>query len=213
MATTELSADDPIFVSQTDVDSDERHKGDLLEQFYLTLNVMFLGAPAVAGSVVHERVERLFRSPHSWRNAYEIEQLLCFVLTDQQLQAELDRRLVEAKALKLEFVDVINRELQDPGKTVDKRILLHRLLNDLQWFYSKRVHYRSAGKRLMLRVSLLFMVSLVTLFLVLFIQFFAHQAPTSANGQVAAAGPSAAASPTTASPAASSEAEKPGGDK
>ncbi|HEU4693048.1 MAG TPA: hypothetical protein VFS23_32020 [Vicinamibacterales bacterium] len=213
MAMTELSADDPALASYADVDSDEPHKGDLLEQFYLTLTVMYLGAPAGANSVVHERIERLFKSQHSWRNAYEIEQLLCFILSEQQLQTELDRRLAEARALKMEFVDVIAKELQDPAKPVDKRILLHRLLNDMQWFYSKRVHHRSASKRLMLRVSLLFMVALVTLFLVLFIQFFAHQAPRSANGQVAAAGPGAAASPTTASPEASSEAEKPGGDK
>ena len=132
---------------------------------------------------------------------------------NQQVQSELDRRLVEAKALKLEFVDVINKELQDATKTVDKRILLHRLLNDLQWFYSKRVHYRSASRRLMLRVSLLFMVALVTLFLVLFIQFFAHPAPAPANGQVAAAGPGAAASAPAPRPPASSEVEKPGGDK
>lgn len=213
MVMTELSADDPTRTSHVDVDSDEPHKADLLEQFYLTLTVMYLGAPAGPNSVVHERIDRLFRSPRSWRNAYEIEQLLCFILTDQQLQTELDRRLVEATALKLEFVDVINRELQDTSRPVDKRIVLHRLLNDLQWFYSKRVHHRSASKRLMLRVSLLFMVALVTLFLVLFIQFFAHQAPASANNRVAAAGPAGAASPTTVSPAAPSEAEKPGGDK
>ena len=82
MAMTELSADDPALASYADVDSDEPHKGDLLEQFYLTLTVMYLGAPAGANSVVHERIERLFKSQHSWRNAYEIEQLLCFILSE-----------------------------------------------------------------------------------------------------------------------------------
>lgn len=54
MAMTELSADDPALASYADVDSDEPHKGDLLEQFYLTLTVMYLGAPAGANSVVHD---------------------------------------------------------------------------------------------------------------------------------------------------------------
>lgn len=201
---TELSVDDPIRTSQTDFDIDEPHKGDLLEQFYLTLSVMYLGAPAAGISVVHERIERLLKSPHSWRNAYEIEQLLCFILSEQQLQTELDRRLVEARALKIEYVDVIAKELQDPSKQVDKRIVLHRLLNDMQWFYSKRVHYRSTGKRLMLRVSLLFMVALVTLFLVLFIQFFAHRPAVSASNGV---------NPAPANPVAASETQTPGGDK
>ena len=70
---------------------------------------------------------------------------------------------------------MIKKEMGDTSKSVDKRIVLHQLLDDMQWFYSKRDGYRIASKRLMLRVSLLFMVALVTVSLVLFIQFFAHQ--------------------------------------
>jgi hypothetical protein len=200
-------------------DSDEPHKGDLLEQFYLTLSVMYLGAPRPDRSAVHDRIERLFQSRHSWRNAYEIEQLLCFVLTEPQIASELDRRLAEAKTLKIDYVDVIHKELQDTSKSVDKRIVLHRLLNDLQWFYAKRVHYRSAGKRLMLRASLLFMMALVTLFLVLFIQFFAHRSIASTIAQASAPNPAAVVNraatgnPATANPPAPSELQKPGGDK
>jgi hypothetical protein len=169
---------------------EERHSASLLEQFYLTLNVTYLTAPRVDRSPVHDRIDRLFNDPRSWRNAYEIEQLLCFVLTEQQLATELERRLAEAKALKIDHVDTIDKELHpNPAEAItagDKRIILHRLLNDLQWFYTKRMQHRAASKRLMQRVSLLFMSALITLFLMLFIQFFAHGRPSAPAGQQAA---------------------------
>jgi hypothetical protein len=170
-------------------DPNEPHKIKLLDQFYLTLRVTYMAAPQVAGSVVHERIERLFNEVRSWPNAYEIEQLLCFVLSPDQLETELNRRLAEATALKLEFAPVIDKELhREPSNPpADKRIVLHRLLNDLQWFYSKRNQHRAATRRLMVRVSLLFMVALATFALVLFIQFFAH-GPATAS----AAAPTAA---------------------
>ena len=132
-------------------------------------------APEVETSVVHQRIARLFNEVHSWRNAYEIEQLLCFIFNPQQLEMELNRRLAEAAKLKLDYVEIIDQELHpDANPPGDTRIVLHRLLNDLQWFYSKGNQHRAAAKRLMLRVSLLFMVALVTFSLVLFIQFSAH---------------------------------------
>jgi hypothetical protein len=146
----------------------------LLKQFYVTLRVTYVAAPPAPKSVVHERIERLFDDVQTWRNAYEIEQLLCFVLSPQQLDMELSRRLAEAVELKLEHVAIINEELQATNPMPDKRIVLHRLLNDLQWFYSKRNQHRASSKRLMVRVSSLFIVALATFSLVLFIQFFAH---------------------------------------
>jgi hypothetical protein len=108
----------------------------------------------------------------------------------------------------------------------DKRILLHRLLDDLQWFYSKREQHRSASKRLMIRVSGLFIVGLVTMFLVLFIQFFAHgavqsgnaattQAPASnlATTPAAAAIVATPAAPSTPNQSAQSQPPAPGGQK
>lgn len=185
MATESLHESTPEQYSQA-AEASEQHTVNLLEQFYLTLQVTYLAAPPLPGSVVHQRIERLFDSGHSWRNAYEIEQLLCFIMSEQQLETELHRRLAEAHALKLEHVAVIDKELhEDTNPRADKRIVLHRLLNDLQWFYSKRVQHRAASKRLMVRVSLMFMVALATFALVLFIQFFAHStAPARADASV-----------------------------
>src|SRR5262245_21413125 len=194
---TDVATEDQDLTSQTTLvaDAAEPHKSDLLEQFYLSLRVMYLGAPKLEPSVVHERINRLFKVKQSWRNAYEIEQLLCYVLTDAQVETELERRLAEAKALKLEYLSVIAKEPHSsstpPG---EKRFLLHRLLNDLQWFYSKRVQHRTAAKRLMWRSSLLFIVALVMLFLVLFIQFFAH-APSAAGNTQPAETPAPVANP------------------
>lgn len=159
-------------------DQDETQKADFLEQFYLTLNVMYLAAPRIPGSPVHDRIDRLVADARSWRNAYEIEQLLCFVLTDQQLETELQRRLAEGKTLKLPYVDVIDKELHESNVEPSvKRIVLHRLLNDLQWFYTKRAQHRAAGKRLMWRVSHFFFGALIWLFVVLFVQFYAQGQP------------------------------------
>jgi hypothetical protein len=191
-------------------DPNEPHKISLLEQFYLTLRVTYMAAPLVPGSVVHERIERLFSDVRSWRNAYEIEQLMCFVLSPGQLETELNRRLAEATALHLEFVAVVDKELhrEPPNPPADKRIVLHRLLNDLQWFYSKRDQHRAATKRLMVRVSLLFMVALATFALVLFIQFFAH-GPATASAAASTAGTQNASGQQNAGAAPGSAASQP----
>jgi hypothetical protein len=178
--------DERDVAAQTTVltDANEQHKVDLLEQFYLTLRVMHLAAPKVESSAVHDRIQKLFKDAPSWRNAYEIEQLLCFVLSDPQIEAELERRLAEAKALKLEYVDLIAKKSPETAiPPSSRRFVLHRLLNDLQWFYSKRDQRRAASKRLMWRSSWLFIVALVMLCLVLFVQFFAHAPSSSGNAQ------------------------------
>lgn len=203
MTTTEsLDEVTPEPSSPVLTDANEQHKVDLLEQFYLTLQVTYMASPLPPSkSVIHERIERLFKAPHSWPNAYEIEQLLCFVISDQQLETELNRRLAEAQQLKLEHVAIIDKELHPDGRPpADKRIVLHRLLNDLQWFYSKRVQHRTASKRLLVRVSMLFMVALAAFSLVLFIQFFAHP-KVSAGGNQAGAGAAAGSGAAATTPA------------
>ncbi len=188
-------------------DEEEEHRGDLLDQFYLTLEVMLLAAPSVERTDVRAKINALFVQPRSWRNAYGLEQLLCLVMSEAQLTVELKRRLAEAKGLKLEHLDIVEEGLK--ASVEDKRIVFQRLLNDLQWFYVKRVQQRSAGKKLMRRVSALFGLAALSLFLVLLIQFFAHPVATSSPsnapaspGQPAASAPqpSPAALPTPATP-------------
>jgi hypothetical protein len=218
MADTSLEDTTAVLSTDLAMEDDDSHRVVLLDQFYLTLSVTYSAAgPPAVPSALHDRIDRLFAAAQSWRNAYEIEQLLCFVMTEHQLETELNRRLAEAKVLKLEFVDTVDLELHDDGgklTTPDKRFVLHRLLNDLQWFYMKRIQHRTAGKRLMQRVSLLFVGALVTMFLVLFIQFFAQAravGPARGGGPAGTpASPAAAPAPSPAPPAADGG-QNPGG--
>ena len=76
MAITEKPAEDRKVSSQTPpaMRAEEPHKQELLEQFYLTLNVKYMAAPPrVERSVVHEKLDGLFakkEKDHSWRDAY-----------------------------------------------------------------------------------------------------------------------------------------------
>lgn len=167
----------------------------LLNQFYSTLEVMYFAAkPAPAAGVggasakQHERINQLFDArSRTWNGAYEIEQLLSFVMTDEQVDAELPRRRAEAKAHKLEYISGIEKQLdgiraieEDSGSDqtkldqcrVSKRYILQRLLNDLQWFYKQRIRRREAAKRLSLRVSALFLSAFLFFFTLLFVQYW-----------------------------------------
>jgi hypothetical protein len=152
----------------------------------------FAGEPAPRPNAetaeIHTRIRKLlFDCPRTWRGAYEIEQLLAFVMTDNQIAAELPRRIAEAKTLQIDFVEELAtqfdaaRRIAQETKTEPNqrkqnqaamRNILQRLLNDLQWFYNKRIRRREAAKRLSLRVSALFLSAFLLFFSLLFIQYF-----------------------------------------
>jgi hypothetical protein len=163
------------------VAEDERleQPAGLLEQFYSTLRVTHLTASqevSPSNEAVHKMIDGLFEEPPSWRAAYQIEQLLSLVLTEEQLDIELKRRMAEAIDLHLPYANIL-QELSKPAsedhdKTgiVKKRTVLHRLLNDLQWFYSQRYQRRLAAETLADRVSRLFLFTFIVFFLILFVQ-------------------------------------------
>jgi hypothetical protein len=174
---------------------------DLLEQFYATLRATYLSAeqPTVNTREIHERICARLDGEHTWGGAYEIEQLLTFILTEEQLATEVGRRMGEAEALDLPFVSRLAKQLGEANAVLtDKardqaaearawrtiRYVLHRLLNDLQWFYQQRIHRRDAAMRLSLRVSALFFTALAYFFALLFVQFFAHHlGPANVGGE------------------------------
>jgi hypothetical protein len=163
-------------------DSDEDYRPDLLNQFYSTLHVLHLAArsPSAAegsNTEIDAKIRQLFEAPPSWRGAYEIEQLLSLIMTEEQLNTELERRLQEAREVQLTYVGTLEKQwgaATTENNSNLKRALLQRLLNDLQWFYSQRIQRRNAGKKLGIRVSALFLSAFVFFFLVISIQFFAH---------------------------------------
>jgi hypothetical protein len=167
-------------------EADEEYRPDLLDQFYSTLHVIALAARSHGPSEgtnteVDAKLRQLFEEPPSWRGAYEIEQLLSLVMTEEQLNTELERRLEEARQLKLTYVGTLEKQwgaATSPASENNvslKRALLQRLLNDLQWFYFQRIQRRSASKKLGLRVSAMFLSAFLFFFLVISIQFLAHQ--------------------------------------
>jgi hypothetical protein len=135
-------------------DPEEKHKYELLGQFYSTLRVIYLAARQDTGSQslnteIDEKIKQLLDEPplsRSWRDAYEIEQLLSLIMTEQQLSAELSRRLEEAKYLKLPYVDKLEEIAGQQTDIKSRRAAFQRLLNDLQWFYSQRIQRSATSK-------------------------------------------------------------------
>lgn len=166
----------------------------LLNQFYSTLRVMYLASDLTreATRAVREQITQKFEEPRTWRGAYELEQLLAFVMTDDQVATELPRRMVEGKALKLPFIDELEKQFNEARGLLSAeesaddakrersltayRYILHRLLNDLQWFYNQRIRRRDAAKRLSVRVSALFLSAFLFFFGLLFVQLFSNPA-------------------------------------
>lgn len=181
---------------------DRQVREELLAQFYATLRVMYLGArPATESTVsMHERIRECFADEPSWAGAYEIEQLLAYVMTDEQVAAELPRRMAEARTLGLAHVGELDKQYSAAVGVLDSkdvgaeqrhsarnamRVILQRLLNDLQWFYNQRIRRREAAKRLSVRVSALFLSAFLFFFGLLFVQYLSQPKgiPVPATGQ------------------------------
>jgi len=170
----------------TAVEDDEQleQPAGLLEQFYANLRVTHLAAYQEASSsdeAVYNVIDTLFKEQPSWRAAYQIEQLLSLVLTEAQLDTELKRRMAEASDLHLPYANILQElsgkasDDHDKTGTAKRRAVLHRLLNDLQWFYSQRYQRRLAAESLAYRVSRLFLYTFIVFFVVLFMQLIGQR--------------------------------------
>jgi len=165
----------------------------LLDQFYVTLrsiqqsiNRTASTSPELAG--IRNRIDKLFEAPKSWRNAYEIEQLQCFLFAGGQLDTEITRRFDEADSRKLASAVALKALLGPPEKWQEvsedkKRAVLQRLLNDLQWFYTQRFQRRRTARVLNQRVSKVFLTAFALLVTILIAQLIllptAKESPTS----------------------------------
>jgi hypothetical protein len=165
----------------TAVEDDEQleQPAGLLEQFYATLRVTRLAASQEALSpdpTVYKMIDTLFDERPSWRAAYQIEQLLSLVLREDQLDTELKRRMAEASDLHLPYTKILQELSEKASDDIAKRrTVLHRLLNDLQWFYSQRYQRRLAAETLAYRVSRLFLYTFIVFFVVLFMQLIGQR--------------------------------------
>ena len=140
---------------------------ELIEQFFVTLSASFqqvkVNNPDAAPDIVKSIDELL--NYKNWQSAYEIERLLIEIYDDETLDIELGRRLVEAKANlaenvssnyvnKVEAIPKVDDQTTPANKLAiadEKRAILNRMLNDLQWNYcikeTRRKYSREISKK------------------------------------------------------------------
>lgn len=139
---------------------------ELTAQFYVTLEAYFAkvksaGEPRCQKS--YERIEQLLTEERNWTNAYAIEQLLIHLFDDCTLNSELQCRVREAKeGLSPALAEYYAAEAAKTGLSAnERRALLSRLVNDLQWRYTVNEVKRGYTKEITLKTGQLFILSLL----------------------------------------------------
>ena len=142
---------------------------ELTDQFYVTLEASFARVPgSLATGPAAARVQELLQTKaRSWSSAYEIEQRLVQLYDDETVAAELELRAMEATGvLRKEQADHYAartealRKAKEPGASQGRRILLARLVNDLQWRYTVNEARRRYSKVVIGRAGWLFVWAL-----------------------------------------------------
>jgi hypothetical protein len=140
---------------------------ELIAQFYVTLEASFAkvrdGGPPPSGEAFR-RVEQLLgpEQPRNWTNAYAVEQLLIHLLDDDTVVTELQIRVREAKTLlRKDLAEYYTTEVVKPLAPGQRRALLGRLVNDLQWRYTVNEVKRQYSKSITLNTGRFFILSLV----------------------------------------------------
>jgi len=152
---------------------------ELTNQFYVTLRAYFAqirrdGDAHIRNQEAFNRVKELLEPgdgrnyTQNWANAYEVEQLLVHLFDDDTISTELTVRTLEARSvLRTELAamyDAHARDIDNPpaGQTVDaasaprqRRALLARLVNDLQWRYIVNEATRRYTKLITSRTAIL----------------------------------------------------------
>lgn len=115
----------------------------LLDQFYATLSATYQqircsGQDLTQFADITTEIEDLLTGERSWRNAYQIEQLMVPLYAGEKLDVELERRLLEAEKINPPVSGYYSRLDLAKASEEHKRALLARLVNDLQWRYETR---------------------------------------------------------------------------
>jgi hypothetical protein len=141
---------------------------ELTSQFYVTLGAYFSRLSVSDDRAAAKRIrELLTQAERSWTHAYEIEQLLIDLYDDDTVRTELEVRALEAKAvLRPEQTALYEQELKSirdpdtPMTPARRRVLLARLVNDLQWRYTVNEATRRYSKAVTSRAGTLFVLAL-----------------------------------------------------
>lgn len=141
----------------------------LTNQFYVSLHAYLSAVEThknLDSDAVLARIRALAEKPvdaRTWQDAYDLEQQLVLLFDDATLETELGRRLLEARtSLPSEVVSWY----ESAARTDDvarKRSLLTRLVNDIQWRYTKDEARRGYTKQITRRTEIVFTVSALLL--------------------------------------------------
>jgi hypothetical protein len=138
---------------------------ELTEQFYVTLRaeVARLSAQDEGRSPKSfQQIQELLSSPRAaWSDAYQIEQLMIDLYDERTLEIELQSRLLEGDSnLRPPLIAQYNKLASNLKAPADRRALLARLVNDLQWRYTVNEVKRSYSKEITKTTGLIFMVAI-----------------------------------------------------
>ncbi|MCP4253861.1 MAG: hypothetical protein GY775_10705 [Candidatus Scalindua sp.] len=147
----------------------KKKETNLLDQFFVTLNVTYQQVQESNQNLnehsgIRTKIEEMLQGEKSWRNAYQIEQLMVPLFIDEGLDIELTRRILEGKKLEQDVFKYYESSSQVETNR-GKQALLGRLINDLQWFYEISRIKQTYIKRACLTVNCAFMASILLFFL------------------------------------------------
>ncbi len=160
----------------------------VLEQFYVYLEAKYQSArralPPDDGTADAARlhiaegltdIRNRLDEKRSWPKARLIEQLLSTVIADEQLPAELDYWLVEAKAIESPYATEITAWKATaglPGTLSEHkeylREAIRNLIAEVQWFKLQRYHYEKSRSRFVKFSSWMFVGIFAVIIFVLF---------------------------------------------
>jgi hypothetical protein len=135
-------------------------------------------SPLDAYPEVTAEIESLLNSDKHWKNAYHIEQLMIPLFNDEELEVEIERRLVDAQRNLTPDISAFYHEkfASRQAESADsqdhtlgrskKEALVGRLVEDLQWNYALRQRRRYYSSEARMKTSRTFIL-LLTFFLVL----------------------------------------------
>lgn len=138
----------------------------LLKQFYLTLESILIqikNHDATPNPHIMEEINDIMALKRTWGSAYKVEQLLVEVFDDDMLELELKRRFLEIQnTLADNHIKFFEDEIKTSDTIAKKRVVLARLVNDLQWKYSikevKNSYLRTARRH----VSIVLVFSIIS---------------------------------------------------
>lgn len=151
---------------------------DILKQYFVRLLVTFDAVKTIkkhnfstSEKIILKKIQNLlYKRERTWTNAYAIEQYLAYVCDELTLDVELNGRLIEYQnhfdaASYQHYKQEIDRANSDSitieKKIETKRSILLRLINELQWFYTKREVIREYGLLTRMRTGIIFLFSFI----------------------------------------------------